>query len=290
MIGVIKLTTVVSFINLKGGVGKTSLSVNLAAILAKIYDFNVLFVDLDPQTNGTVSLITQEEWNNRDQYEKQTLFHLFNDLITGNDNFDINKAILKGVSDIKNLDLLPSSLGLVKIQDDIPDIDRKAYVNHVDVLGNTLDSILKSNEYDYVFIDCPPNLGSITLNGISISDYYVIPTIPDILSTIGIDLIQNRIEYFKTKKKTCDIELGGIIFTKVDYRTNLHNATMERLRYEYDDLVFKSDFPQRISISEAPADNKPFIVSPRARAKSDYKETKKILKKITKEFIEMIKE
>ncbi|TOE32640.1 chromosome partitioning protein, partial [Vibrio parahaemolyticus] len=76
----------------------------------------------------------------------------------------------------------------------------------------------------------PPNLGAITLNGINISDCYVVPTVPDILSKIGISLILNRIDSFKRRKRSCNIELAGVIFTKVDYRTNLHKSTMRELR------------------------------------------------------------
>ncbi len=84
---------------------------------------------------------------------------------------------------LKRLDLLPSSLLLVDVQDDIPSIDNKAYISHVDVLKNTIEK--KISQYDCVIIDCPPNLGSITLNGINISHYYIIPTVPDILSRTG---------------------------------------------------------------------------------------------------------
>lgn len=280
-------TKVVSFINLKGGVGKTSLSVNIAANLAHIHKKRVLFVDLDPQTNGTVSLITQKAWKLREE-AKQTLFHMFNDLIEGEDHFNIHNAILKGVSGIKALDLLPSSLSLVEIQDDISELDKKAYVNHVDVLLNQLTPFVKDNLYDYIIIDCPPTLGAITLNGISMSDCYVIPTIPDILSTIGIDLIRNRIDKFKTKKRTCKIELKGVIFTKVDNRTNLHKSTMKELRDEFKELVFTNIFTQKISISEAPIDSRPHLTSPTAKLKPDYRETAALIADITNEFIAKI--
>lgn len=278
------MSKIISFINLKGGVGKTTVTVNIAATLAKRYNKRVLLVDLDPQTNATVSLIDQELWQERNDQAKQTLYHMFNDLLTGSDNFNIIEAILPGVGDIATLDLLPSSLQLVEIQDDIPDIDRKAYVNHVDVLGNQLEDI--KDNYDYILIDCPPNLGSITLNGISISDYYIVPTVPDILSKIGINLILNRVSRFKTKKKTCKIELAGIIFTKVDYRTNLHKSTMIELRQgDLSEYIFKNELPQRISIAEAPIDSRPFITSPTAKNKSDWNTTQNLISEITYEFL-----
>ncbi|MGK4473704.1 ParA family protein [Aeromonas molluscorum] len=276
------MTKIISFINLKGGVGKTTTTVNIAATLADD-GYNVLVIDLDPQTNATVSLIDQEEWQ-KCHDDGQTLYHLFNDMLKGNDDFDINEAILTDVGNVEGLDLLPSSIHLVEIQDDIPDMDNKAYVSHVDVLGNIIESI--KERYDFILIDCPPNLGAITLNGISISDYYIVPTVPDILSKIGISLILNRIRSFKRRKHSCKIELAGIIFTKVDYRTNLHKSTMRELRSgDYVDDVFECEFPQRISVAEAPVDSKPFITSPTARRKPDYHETKGIISSLTKEFL-----
>ncbi|ADW19223.1 cobyrinic acid ac-diamide synthase [Desulfobulbus propionicus DSM 2032] len=282
------MAKIVSFINLKGGVGKTTTAVNIAATLAKIKEYRVLLIDLDPQTNATISVIDQEEW--QDRHNKcQTLYHLFDDMLNGTDRFNINKALLTNVGSIEGLDLLPSSLYLVEIQDAIPDMDNKAYVSHVDVVGNAISDI-KSN-YDYIIIDCPPNLGAITLNGITISDYYIVPTVPDILSKIGISLILNRIENFRKKKKTCEIELGGIIFTKIDYRTNLHSSTMTELRAgELSEYIFDSEFPQRISVAEAPIDSRPFLTSQTAKGKSDWRQTQQLITNITNELLKRLGE
>jgi len=279
------MTKIVSFINLKGGVGKTTTAVNIAATLANQGN-SVLLIDLDPQTNATVSVIDQETWQSRHN-QGQTLYHLFDDMLNGSSIFDVGKAIMTNVGEVDGLDLLPSSLHLVEIQDAIPDMDNKAYVSHVDVVGNAISDI--SGDYAYVIVDCPPNLGAITLNGINISDYYVVPTVPDILSKIGISLIVNRINNFKKKKKTCGIDLAGIIFTKIDYRTNLHRSTMQELRSgDLRDYVFVAEFPQRISVAEAPIDSKPFITSPTAKRKADWKETKSLIDTITTEFVERV--
>lgn len=281
------MTKIVSFINLKGGVGKTTTSVNISAILAK-KGYKVLVIDLDPQTNATVSLVDQNKWQEVHD-AGQTLYHLFNDRLNGTNDFDIDTAILKNVGGVKGLDLLPSSIHFVEIQDNIPDMDTKAYVSHVDVLGNTIEPI--KEEYDYIIIDCPPNLGAITLNGISISDFYIVPTVPDILSKIGISLILNRIDNFVSKKTACKIVLGGIIFTKVDYRTNLHKSTMQELRSgKLGNSVFDNEFPQRISVAEAPTDSRPFITSAIAQKKQDFYETKAIIEAITNEFIECVED
>jgi chromosome partitioning protein len=280
------MAKIISFINLKGGVGKTTLTVNIAATLAKIHNKKVLVIDLDPQTNATVSLISQTLWQKINDNEKQTLFHLFNDKLNGSSDFDLNKAIIKDVANIKNLDLIPSSLNLVEIQDRITDIGSKSFVSHIDVLKSELTPILTN--YDYILIDCPPNLGAITLNGIIMSDYYIIPTTPDILSKIGISLISNRIDNFKKVRKDCKIKIAGIVFTKVDYRTNLHASTQLEMRdptYPLSKYVFNNELPQRISIAEAPIDNKPHISSPTAKNKADWTRTQNLIKDIVNEFI-----
>jgi len=164
-------------------------------------------------------------------------------------------------------------------------MDNKAYVSHVDVLANAIAPV--ANNYDFIIIDCPPNLGAITLNGINISDYYVVPTVPDILSKIGISLILNRIENFKRLKRTCKIKLAGVVFTKIDNRTNLHHSTMHELSVRPDlaNHVFIEKLPQRISIAEAPVDSKPFITSPSARKKADWPDTLNLIEKLTTEFL-----
>ncbi len=281
------MTKVVSFINLKGGVGKTTTAVNIAAILAKQKSSKVLLVDLDPQTNATVSLISQEEW--RDVNSKgQTIHHLFDDLINSRQLFDLEKAVLQNVGGIQGLDLLPSSLELVEIQDDIPNLDQRRYVSHVDVIQNTLAEL--KNQYEYVIIDCPPNLGAITLNGIVMSDYYIVPTIPDIFSKIGLSLIWNRINKFKDKKRSCKVELGGIVFTKVDDRTNLHKSTKIQIRQDsqWKDHTFEYELPQRTGIAEAVIDSRPFVTSPKAEKRKDYRDTLTEIENITEEFIKRV--
>jgi chromosome partitioning protein len=280
------MAKVVSFINLKGGVGKTTVAINIAATLAKFHEKKVLVIDLDPQTNATVCLIEQLEWQRINDVEKQTLYYLFNDKLNGSNDFDINQAIISNVGGVDNLDLLPSSLNIVEIQDRIPEIGSRAFISHIDVLRTTLANIIEN--YNYVIIDCPPNLGAITLNGIVMSDYYVIPTTPDILSKIGISLITKRINDFVKVRRDCDIELAGIIFTKIDYRTNLHASTMTELRdntYPLHSFIFEAELPQRISIAEAPIDNKPHLTSYTAQHKPDWAETQKFIKAITREFL-----
>lgn len=152
---------------------------------------HVLLVDLDPQTNATVTVISEEDWAELDR-EGRTIAQLFADRINFLEapKFDIEKAIKPRVSRINDgiarLDLLPSSIRLIDLQDRIPMIAMQGNltVNPLEILKKALDPVI--DRYDYVIIDCPPSPGTVTKNGLRISTGYVIPTIPDIISTWGI--------------------------------------------------------------------------------------------------------
>lgn len=123
------------------------------------------------------------------------------------------------------------------------------------------------------------------------SEYYIIPTTPDILSKIGISLVVDRIDNFKKERKDCNIDLLGIIFTKVDNRTNLHKNTKAELRNPANPFhtdVFKNELPLRISIAESPIDNRPHLSSTTAQQKNDWRETQDIIESITLEFLNKI--
>jgi chromosome partitioning protein len=250
------MTKILSTINLKGGVGKTSITLALAEFLAAEHDKNVLVIDLDPQTNATVALMEEAAWLDKNE-KGETLLQLFKDKLENTSKFDINKAIINKVSNlnggIDNLSLLPSSLGLIDIQDNLAQIPAGQFyvTSPVDILKEAISGTI--SQYDFVLIDCPPNLGIITLNGIKISDYYIIPTIPDILSTYGIPQIITRIENFKKVSKSA-IEPLGIIISM--YRqTKLHSSIIGNLRHDAQkgDLprVFNTMIPSRVKVAEA---------------------------------------
>ena len=191
----IPMTHVLATINLKGGVGKTHTTVALAEFYAVEFGKNVLVIDLDPQTNATVMLIGEDRWNALNKYGF-TLARLFQDALDpDNSKFLLEKALQKRVSDVAGttkIDLLPSSLDLIDVQDRLSTIPSGRFyaINPIDILRRAITSIL--DDYDIVLVDCPPNLGMITLNGLRISNCYIIPTIPDILSTYGIHRLLNE--------------------------------------------------------------------------------------------------
>ncbi len=241
---------VISTINLKGGVGKTALTVALAEFLAIEHNKRVLLIDLDPQTNATVSLIDEDHWKKLNR-EGKTLAQLFLDKLSPREKpkFNMETSIVKKVSNIRNgipnLDLLPSSLKLIQIQDYlvlIPAIQDYAFTPF-SLLSASIGDTLEN--YDFVLIDCPPNLGSMTANGLYISDYYLIPCIADYISTFGIPQIVNKIERFKRSTGT-EIKPLGIVITMFRSHVTKHRKYRKYLEQKAAEGKFPRVFMTRI--------------------------------------------
>jgi chromosome partitioning protein len=251
------MPSVTSIINLKGGVGKTTITLALAHFLAIEHHRRVLVVDLDPQTNATVCLIPEQEWKDRDETGR-TLYQLFADQVKGTHRFDADEAIVRDVSNIatgvKGLDLLPSSLRLIKVQDRVTQItDLQTYERGpIFALRDALQSYLPY--YDHVLIDCPPSLGVVTLNGLAISDSYLIPVVPDNLSVLGIPPILDRVEHFGRSTRR-NIRALGIVISKMRANTLLHNEMVRHLREDFIERrfppVFHTIIPESTRIAEA---------------------------------------
>lgn len=218
------MARIISFINLKGGVGKTTLAVATAEILAKEHDKKVLVIDLDPQTNATVLLISQEKWKDANK-ENRTIHQLFLDLKEDTKAFNIEKSIIKKVSNIGDgidkLDLLPSSIDLIDIGDDIAGYNNRQ--DTMTALKNEIDKKDKEGKtiqenYDYILIDCPPNLGAITMCGVYMSQYYIIPVLPDTLSTYGLKQVVKKINdkarEIKRFDEVFDIKPLGVLINR----------------------------------------------------------------------------
>jgi chromosome partitioning protein len=247
------VTHVISLINLKGGVAKTTTTVALAETLSSVYGKRVLVIDLDPQTNATVMLIGETKWKALNQ-QGSTLASLFRDALTpGQTTFDLKKTLQKKVSDVQGadrVDLLPSSLDLIDVQDKLATAPMGQYyaVTPVDLLRIAVKSIL--TDYDFVLVDCPPNLGIITLNGLRISSGYLIPTVPDVLSTYGIPQIVSRVNGF-SKEVGETINPLGIVITKYQENSTIHVNGVKNLRRRNDPPVFKTEIRQANQIAAA---------------------------------------
>ena len=240
------MAQVFSTINLKGGVGKTTTTVAMAEFLSGAMNKRVLVIDLDPQTNATVMMIGEDRWRKLNEKE-HTLARLFQDALDpDNKRFDFDQTLQKGVSNVREartIDLLPSSLDLIDVQDQLASIPTGKFyaANAIELLWRAVKSHL--DDYDIVIVDCPPNLGIITLNGLRISDGFVIPTIPDVLSTYGIPQILSRVEKF-SKEIAEQIEPLGIVVTKFQSNSTVHNNTVDRLRAKGSPPVFNTIIPQ----------------------------------------------
>ena len=228
-------TKTIATINLKGGVAKTTTTIGLAQVLSGVFGKKVLVIDLDPQTNATTMLIGEDKWLELDK-NGYTLATLFADAVKGEASFDLSKTLQKSVGDIKEtrtLDLLPSSLQLIDLQDKLTLMPAGQFGtrNPVTILLRGIKEIL--DDYDYILIDCPPNLGYITLNGLRIADGYMIPTIPDVLSTYGIPQIVTRIDKFSAEisaENGSGVVPIGIVATKVRWQAPIHQRTLNRIR------------------------------------------------------------
>lgn len=222
---------VISFINLKGGVGKTTSAVNVAATLANqqfivgktARDARVLLIDLDPQGNATLSLINHSEYK---QIENHTIVQLFHHELNRDDQaetFDPTKIRITPIPEL-NLDLIPSSLDLFDIQDELVRFKRY-YLSATDILYNALNNLKdpEGKAYTHVIIDCPPSLGLVTLNGLAISNYYIVPTLLDAYSFHGLDKIFERVATLKRCKTSCRVELLGVLFSRVNKSTSKEN-------------------------------------------------------------------
>ncbi len=251
---------VISFINLKGGVGKTTTTVAVAEFLAA--DFNernkrVLLIDLDPQTNATVMLIGDDRWGQLNDQEF-TLARLFKDALVEphERRFDLSQTLQRGVSnvgDVTRLSLLPSSLDLIDIQDRLATMPSGRFYagNPIEILRRAIRPII--DEFDYVLIDCPPSLGIVTLNGLRMSSGYVIPTIPDVLSTYGIPQIVKRVREFSDIIGET-IEPLGIIISKYREQSTVHRNQVQALGSgtgKKDAPLFETILPENNQIASA---------------------------------------
>ena len=244
---------IVSTINLKGGVGKTHTTVALAEVYSSVMEKKVLVIDLDPQTNATAMLIGEERWAELNE-DGHTLAQLFTDAVDpGNPQFDLEKTLQKRVSDVqaaRSVDLLPSSLDLIDVQDRLVTVPSGKFyaVNPIELLSRAVKPIL--DDYDIVLIDCPPNLGIITLNGLRISNGYIIPTIPDRLSTYGIPQIVKRVKEF-SQQIAEPIDPFGIVVSKFRAQSIVHQDVIKRLHDGSDAPLFKAVINENNQIASA---------------------------------------
>jgi chromosome partitioning protein len=266
------MATTIAFINLKGGVAKTTTAVATAQILSGVHRKKVLLIDLDPQTNATVMLIGDAKWKALND-RGHTVAQLFRDALDpANRRFELDATLqtrVGGVGEARTVSLIPSSLDLIRIQDDLVTMPTGRYraQTPIDILYRAIRDRIE--DYDFVLIDCPPSLGLITLNGLRFADGYVIPTVPDVLSTYGIPQIVERVADFAQEIGE-PIEPYGIVATKYQANSTVHQNQLRILRRQQDAPVFESVIGQTNELSAAAEFNS--AVTSTLRQKWGYRE------------------
>jgi chromosome partitioning protein len=247
----------ISFINMKGGVGKTTSVVEIATLMATEHGKSVLVIDLDPQTNATLSFIPFTEWEKvKDIGTIADVLGMNRGMSSRNDDFDINKAIIPNVGGISNLDLIPSHLELTFLDLDLGSASAREFI-----LQGQLKNTKK--QYDFILIDCPPNLTLAPQNALVVSDYIIVPVVPEVFAAIGLPLLVNRVKSLKKRLPNCNVEFLGVVFTKVKRTTNLHTQQMDavrKLNAKENIHTFNTVIPETVRISEAVASNKPAVI------------------------------
>ena len=257
---------VISFINMKGGVAKTTSTVEIAAILANVHNKNVLVIDLDPQTNATLSLMTLESWEQiKDVATIADVLGMNRGMSSRNEEFDINQAVIENVCGINHLDLIPSHLELTFLDLDLVSRPAREFI-----LQSQIRNLTK--EYDYILIDCPPNLTLAPQNALVISDYIIVPVVPEVFPAIGLPLLVNRVNGWKRNIASCQVAFLGILFTKVDRRYNMHAQQMDALRRQNIIASFGTIIPQNTELSKAAAKSRPALLeSPNCSGVQSYR-------------------
>jgi chromosome partitioning protein len=251
---------IISLLNMKGGVGKTTVAVNLAAHLACDHGKRVLLADLDPQTNASFSLMPEQAWSAWAETHG-TMADIFGIAPEGRrhrdeDTHKISDCIVRSViPEIPTLDLLPGHLRLTFL-----DLDLAARPGRERLLHRKLEKI--AGDYDFILCDCPPNLQTATQNALYASDWYLVPMQPDFLSSVGLELLLDRLDYLK-KELEFKIRHLGVVFSRVRRHVSFHQEMMERLPADkrFKRLHFLSTvIPENITISEAPMQAKPVML------------------------------
>ena len=247
---------IISIANQKGGVGKTTTSINLSTILAK-KGKKVLMIDADPQGNASSGVGI-----NREEIELSVYDILINDV-------KIEEVVKK--TNIKNLDLCPSNINLAGAE-----VELVSVMSREHRLKEKLDEI--KDNYDFIIIDCPPSLGLITLNAFTASDSVLIPVQCEYYALEGLGQLLNTISLVK-KHLNKDIEVEGALLTMYDIRTNLSNQVVKEVKNYFNEKVYKNVIPRNVKLSEAPSYGMPItIYDPRSKGAKSYE-------KFVKEFI-----
>ena len=221
---------IIAVANQKGGVGKTTTSINLAACLAE-KGKKVLAVDMDPQGNLTSGLGVDKDSVEKSIYE----------LIIG--EVDIKEVINKEV--LENLDIIPTSIDLSAAEIELIGVDDKEYI-----LRNAIDQV--KDQYDFVIIDCPPSLSMLTINAMTTADSVIVPIQCEYYALEGLSQLIHTVELVKDRLNS-KLEIEGVVFTMYDARTNLSLQVVENVKDNMQQNIYNTIIPRNIRLAEAPS-------------------------------------
>ena len=239
---------IISITNQKGGVGKTTSAVNLASYVANSGK-RILLIDMDPQGNACSSFGVEVQKGQNSVYE----------VLLG--EIKAKDAIYTSIQ--KNVDIMPSNVDLAAAEVDLVYVE-----NREKVLKEALKEI--KDEYDFIFIDCPPSLGLLTVNALTATNTIIIPMQCEYLALVGLGQLMNTVRLIK-KHLNPEIEIEGVLLTMKNSRGKLVNEVSDEIREYFGDKVFNTYIPRNIRLAESPSHGKPILLyDPRSKGAEAY--------------------